>query len=172
MDGNANSGGVVHNSQQIINHPIYNSRTVDNDIAIIRISGTFSYNNNVRAAAIAGSNYNLGDNQVVWATGWGRTSVSGSGSENLRHVQVWTVNKNTYNQHYRSIGKSITANMLCSGWLDVGGHDQCYGDSGGPLFHNRVIVGVCSWGESCALARFPSVNARVSRFTSWIHSNS
>ncbi|CAD0195007.1 unnamed protein product [Chrysodeixis includens] len=169
---NANSGGSVHNSQQIINHPNYNSRTYDHDVAVVRISGTFSFNNNVRAGSIAGSNYNLGDNQVVWATGWGRTSANGSGSEQLRHVQVWTVNQNTCNQRYQSIGMSITANMLCSGWLDVGGRDQCVGDSGGPLFHNRVVVGVCSWGESCALARFPGVNARVSRYTSWIQNNS
>ncbi|CAD0195006.1 unnamed protein product [Chrysodeixis includens] len=169
---NANSGGTVFNTQSIRNHPNYNSRTLDNDISIIRISGTFSFNNNVRAASIAGSNYNLGDNQVVWAAGWGATSASGSSSEQLRHVQIWTVNQNTCNQRYQSIGRSITANMLCSGWLDVGGRDQCQGDSGGPLYHNNVVVGVCSWGESCALARFPGVNARVSRYASWIQSNS
>ncbi|CAH1286873.1 unnamed protein product [Chrysodeixis includens] len=169
---NANSGGVVHATQQIINHPSYNSWTLDNDIAIIRISGTFSFNNNVRAASVAGSNYNLGDNQVVWATGWGRTAVNGPSSEQLRHVQIWTVNQNVCNQRYQSIGRSITANMLCSGWLDVGGRDQCQGDSGGPLYHNGVVVGVCSWGEQCALARFPGVNARVSRYASWIQNNS
>ncbi|XP_047999851.1 trypsin, alkaline C-like [Leguminivora glycinivorella] len=61
--------------------------------------------------------------------------------------------------------------MLCSGWLDVGGRDQCQGDSGGPLIHNGVVIGVCSWGEQCALPRYPGVNARVSRYTSWIQSN-
>ncbi|CAD0195002.1 unnamed protein product [Chrysodeixis includens] len=144
---NANSGGVVHHSQQIYNHPNYNSWNLDNDIAIIRVVSAFSFNNHVRAASVAGSNYNLGDNQVVWAAGWGRTSFNGPSSEQLRHVQIWTVIQNTCNQRYQSIGRSITANMLCSGWLDVGGRDQCQGDSGGPLYHNRVVVGVCSWSE-------------------------
>ncbi|XP_026739106.1 trypsin, alkaline A-like [Trichoplusia ni] len=98
--------------------------------------------------------------------------ASGSGSQQLRHVQIWTVNQNICHQRYQTIRKSITANMLCSGWLDVGGRDQCQGDSGGPLFHNRVVVGVCSWGEECALARFPGVNVRVSRYASWIQNNS
>lgn len=65
----------------------------------------------------------------------------------------------------------ITDNMLCSGWLDVGGRDQCHGDSGGPLLHNGIVVGVTSWGHECALARFPGVNVRVTCFVSWIQSN-
>ncbi|XP_026745784.1 trypsin, alkaline C-like isoform X2 [Trichoplusia ni] len=168
---NANSGGVVHTVRSIINHPNYNAVTTDNDVAIIRVSSTFSFNNNVRAASIAGPNYNLGDNQVVWATGWGRLFFLGPASEQLRHVQVWTVNQNVCSQRYQTKGKIITPNMLCSGWLDVGGRDQCQGDSGGPLYHNGVVVGVCSWGEQCALPYYPGVNARVSRFSSWIQNN-
>ena len=164
----ASSGGVVHNTASIINHPSYNSRTYDNDVSIIRTATTIVHNNAARPASIAGANYNLGDNQVVWATGWGTTSQGGSLSEQLRQVQIWTVNQNVCNQRY---GGAITANMLCSGWLDVGGRDQCQGDSGGPLFHNGVVVGVCSWGNGCAQAFFPGVNARVSRFTAWIQSN-
>ncbi|KAM3967798.1 trypsin CFT-1-like [Aphomia sociella] len=168
---NANSGGSVHNVNQIIIHPSYNTRTMDSDVAILRVASTFAFNNNVRAASIAGSNYNLGDNQVVWATGWGSISPGGAASEQLRQVQIWTVNQATCRTRYSEVGQTITDNMLCSGWLDVGGRDQCQGDSGGPLYHNRVVVGVCSFGQSCALARYPGVNARVSRFTSWISSN-
>ncbi|XP_046978503.1 trypsin, alkaline C-like [Vanessa cardui] len=168
---NANSGGVVYTTSRIIIHPSYNTATLDQDIAILHIVGSFSFNNNVRAGQIAGSNYNLGDNQPVWAIGWGTTSVGGSSSEQLRHVQIWTVNQATCRNRYAELRRTITDNMLCSGWLDVGGRDQCQGDSGGPLFHNGVIVGVCSWGERCALARYPGVNVRVSRYTSWIQSN-
>ncbi|MBN4724496.1 serine protease, partial [Escherichia coli] len=126
----------------IINHPSYNANTYDSDIAVMRSATTIVYvNNAAQPGSIASANYNLADNQVVWAAGWGATESS-SGSEQLRHVQIWTINQNTCNQRY---GGSITANMLCSGWLDVGGRDQCSGDSGGPLYHNRVVVGVCSW---------------------------
>ncbi|KAG6460008.1 trypsin, alkaline C-like [Manduca sexta] len=167
----ANSGGVVHNLNSFLIHPNYNSRTRDYDIAIMRTATTIAFNNAAQPAKIAGPNYIVGDNQVVWAAGWGAIWYEGPGSEQLRHVQVWTVNQATCRSRFAAIDRIITDNMLCSGWLDVGGRDQCYGDSGSPLFHNGVVVGVCSWGHECALPRFPGVNVRVSRFANWISSN-
>ncbi|XP_046959593.1 trypsin, alkaline C-like [Vanessa cardui] len=168
---NANVGGIIHSTSRIIVHPSYNFATLDNDVAVLQIFGSFSFNDNVQASQIAGANYNLGDNQPVWAIGWGTTSVGGRPSEQLRHVQIWTVNQATCRTRYAELRRTVTDNMLCSGWLDVGGRDQCQGDSGGPLFHNGVVVGVRSWGEECALARYPGVNTRVSRYTAWIQSN-
>ncbi|KAJ8736122.1 hypothetical protein PYW08_006778 [Mythimna loreyi] len=167
----ANSGGVVHNVNQIINHPQFNGNTLNNDIAVMRSASTFSFNNNVRAAAIAGANYHLADNQVVWAAGWGATSEGGSSSEQLRHVELRSINQATCRNNYATRGIAINDNMLCSGWPN-GGRDQCQGDSGGPLYHNGIVVGVCSFGVGCAQARFPGVNARVSRYVSWIQQNS
>ncbi|XP_046959464.1 trypsin, alkaline A-like [Vanessa cardui] len=167
----ASSGGVVHTTNIFLIHPSYDRFTVDYDVAILRINGEFSFNNNVRPGRIAGPNYNLADNQAVWAIGWGLIDVSGPSSEQLRHVQIWTVNQEICRSRYAMIGRVITDSMLCAGWLDVGGRDQCQGDSGGPLLHNDVIVGICSWGEECALPYYPGVNGRVSRFSSWIQNN-
>nr|AAF24226.1 trypsin-like PiT2b precursor [Plodia interpunctella] len=168
---NANSGGVVFTTQQLINHPQYNSPVrYNNDVAIVRVAGSISYGSNIRAANIAGANYNPGDNQVVWATGWGYTGF-GSTSEQLRQVQVWTVNQAICTNRYATRNWVVTPNMLCSGWLDVGGRDQCQGDSGGPLFHNRNVVGICSWGIGCADSFLPGVNARVFNYIGWIQAN-
>ncbi|XP_049692545.2 trypsin, alkaline C isoform X1 [Helicoverpa armigera] len=192
----ANSGGIVHNVQQIINHPNYNHAIFDNDFAILRSVTVISFNNNVRAVSIAGANYNLPDNQAVWTAGWGRISVStvfyltgnhaltiffqnlysvsqenGPTSEQLRHVQVFTINQAICRSRYAAAFTTITDNMLCSGILDVGGRDQCSQDSGGPLYHNGIQVGVCSFGHGCARPQFPGVYARVSRATAWIASN-
>ncbi|XP_075975795.1 trypsin, alkaline C-like [Anticarsia gemmatalis] len=164
----ANSGGVVLGVASILRHPNYVEWNSDSDIAIMRTASSINYGVGIQPASIAGSNYNLADNQVVWASGWGRTE-HGISSEQLRHVQVWTINQAVCRQRYGSL--RLTDNMLCSGWLDVGGRDQCQGDSGGPLYHNRVVVGVCSWGDGCAQARFPGVNVRVSRFAQWIQNN-
>ncbi|XP_045505392.1 trypsin CFT-1-like [Colias croceus] len=168
----ASSGGVVHNTNSLILHPWYNDNTLDNDVAIVRSNTAFTFNANVARGSIASANYWLADNQVVWAVGWGLTTWNGRPSEQLREVQVWTVNLVTCRNRYREINLSVTDNMLCSGILDVGGRDQCGGDSGGPLLHNNVVVGVCSWGhEQCAHPRYPGVNALVSRYTSWIQAN-
>ncbi|KAI5642919.1 trypsin domain-containing protein [Phthorimaea operculella] len=170
---NANSGGIVFNTNQIINHPQFNRNNLDMDFAIVRVQGTFNFNNNVRAGNIAGPNYAVPDNAPVWAIGWGHTCYRFcSGSEQLRHVEIWTTNLNTCRNRYSEIRLSVTNNMLCAGWLDVGGRDACQGDSGGPLLHNNVIVGVTSWGEQCAHERYPGVNARVSVASNWIVANS
>ncbi|RVE51122.1 hypothetical protein evm_004265 [Chilo suppressalis] len=156
----ANSGGTVYNVGAIIAHSFYNVSSNDNDVAILRSISTILYNSLVQPATIAGASYYLADHQPVWAVGWGSTAQGGLSSEQLRHVQIWTINQAVCRSRYAAVGNTVTDNMLCSGWLDVGGRDQCQGDSGGPLYHNRVVVGVCSWGRGCANPNFPGVNAR------------
>ncbi|VVC95189.1 unnamed protein product [Leptidea sinapis] len=169
---NANSGGTVHIISAIIMHPSYNDNILDNDVAIARSSTAFGFNNNVRPVSIAGANYALPDNTAVWAIGWGMVTGNGPSSEQLRQVQVWTINWTVCRNRYNELGWLVTNTMLCTGVLDVGGRDQCGGDSGGPLLHNNVVVGICSWGHpNCGHPRYPGVNALVSRFTSWIQSN-
>ncbi|KAJ8736125.1 hypothetical protein PYW08_006781 [Mythimna loreyi] len=163
----ANSGGVVHNIAFYINHPSYNPHTINNDVAVMRSATTIVHNNNVRPVAIAGANYHLADNQVVWTAGWGLTSEGGAPSEQLRHVQVYSINQATCRSRY----SMLTDNMLCIGVLNVGGRSPCQMDSGGPTYHNGVQVGITSFGTGCGRPNFPSVTARVSRFASWITSN-
>ncbi|XP_050348330.1 trypsin CFT-1-like [Nymphalis io] len=164
----ASSGGSIHSVSRIINHPNYNDLTKNNDISLLRVSQAFPIGNIVKVGRIPSSNSGVADGQAVWAIGWGMTSFGGSPSEQLRHVQIWTVNQNTCRSAY---GSMVNDNMLCAGYLNVGGRDTCTQDSGGPLLHNGVVVGVVSFGNGCGNGRFPGVYARVSRYTSWIQSN-
>ncbi|XP_063839271.1 trypsin, alkaline A-like [Ostrinia nubilalis] len=177
------SNGTVYTIERIIIHPGYAFNwpaQPDNDVSILWLTGIIPVTSTSRPALIAGPNYNLADNQAVWATGWGWTQYGNftSQSEQLRHVQVYTVNQEICRQRFANLvingvpmPYTITDNMLCSGILDVGGRDQCYGDSGGPVFHHGVQVGICSFGHECALGEFPGVNVRVSQFTDWISEN-
>ncbi|CAG9136796.1 unnamed protein product [Plutella xylostella] len=167
-----NSGGEIYSADEFIIHPDFDYDTTDNDVALFRTLGTIRLRELV-PAAIAGPNYVLPDNESVWAIGWGHTTYGDpfSSSEELQHVEVWTIDQAICKARYGELGIEITDNMLCSGWLDVGGRDQCQGDSGGPLLHNNVVVGVTSWGKDCAHPYYPSVNVRVSRYTSWIQDN-
>lgn len=97
-----------------------------------------------------------------------RFQPGGPNSPVLRDVQLLSVNQEECIRRYSELGRRITDNMFCAGWLDIGGRDQCRGDSGGAVVHNNVVVGITSWGEGCAHERYPGVNVRVSRFTSWI----
>ncbi|XP_052744853.1 trypsin CFT-1-like, partial [Bicyclus anynana] len=177
---NANSGGVVHNVNRHITHPSYNvGGFMNNDIGIVRLATVISFNNNVRAGSIAGSNFHLPDNTLVWSIGWGLTAVSstfcyhyhwqGNLSEQLRHVQLRTTNQAECQRIYGS--HAVNANMICAGW-HTDGRGSCTADSGGPLLHNHVAFGIVSFGTNCGQARWPGVYTRVSRYTSWVQSNS
>ncbi|XP_011557938.2 trypsin, alkaline A-like [Plutella xylostella] len=168
----ASSGGSVHAVNRLISHASFNHNTQDNDLAIMRTTTQINFLPGlVAAGTFAGSNYNVPDGASVWAIGWGAGRPNGPGSEQLRHVEIWTVNQAVCRARYQNIRMTVTDNMLCSGWLDVGGRDQCTGDSGGPLLHDNVVIGVSSWGQGCASAEYPGVNVRVSRYIDWIRTN-
>ncbi|XP_064071889.1 trypsin, alkaline B-like [Vanessa tameamea] len=162
-----NSGGTIYNVMDLIKHFNYNTLTSKNDIGVIRIRNEFMFGGNVQVGRIGG--YHIGDDQVVWAAGWGKTSFNGQPSEELRHVQIWTVNHNTCQQNYGNMNL-ITEYLLCAGPREAN-NGVCTRDSGGPLVHNNAIVGVVSFGKDCGLPQFPAVFTRVSKYTDWIQTN-
>lgn len=72
----ANSGGTVYITFRILNHPDFNPFYYEADVSLLQSSSTFIFSDRVGAAAIAGPNYNVGDNQPLLAVGWGKSSVS------------------------------------------------------------------------------------------------
>ena len=57
--------------------------------------------------------------------------------------------------------------MICAGVPD-GGKDACLGDSGGPLVVGDKLVGIVSWGLSCALTDYPGVYSNVATLRSFV----
>lgn len=94
----------------------------------------------------------------------------GLSSSQLRDVQIFTINRQLCRQRYASLSRpqTISDNMICAGILDVGGKDACQGDSGGPLYYGDILIGIVSFGQSCADPRFPGVSTAVSSYTNWI----
>ncbi|GJQ74459.1 hypothetical protein Trydic_g21329 [Trypoxylus dichotomus] len=161
------SGGSVHSVSSIIAHSSYNSRTIDYDIAVIRVSSAFSLGSfGVSAISLpsSGSTPSAGATAVV--SGWGTLSSGASTlPTQLQAVQVPIVSRSSCRRSYGT--NSITDRMLCAGFT-AGGKDACQGDSGGPLVVNGVLVGVVSWGYGCAIAEYPGVYADVGNLRSWI----
>ncbi|HEY1015077.1 MAG TPA: trypsin-like serine protease [Herpetosiphonaceae bacterium] len=165
----------VKTVSQVIPHPSYNANTMDNDIALLKLSSNVTLNARVAVVPVATSPANdgiiePGDNATV--TGWGTTSSGGSTSSQLRQVTIPLVSNATCNAPIAYNGQ-ITGNMLCAG-LAGGGRDSCQGDSGGPLVGQDGatwrLIGVVSWGEGCAAANKYGVYARVTNYQSWIAS--
>ncbi|PTL75963.1 serine protease [Vitiosangium sp. GDMCC 1.1324] len=164
------SGGTLVSVSSIVVHNSYNSSTIDNDIAVVRLSAPMTLGS-TQAKAVnlptQGSDPAVG--VLALASGWGVTS-SGSSSipANLMSVKVPIVARATARASYGA--SAITDNMIAAG-LTEGGKDTCQGDSGGPLVINGVLVGISSWGRGCALPNYPGIYTRVGNYVDWIKNN-
>jgi len=71
---------------------------------------------------------------------------------------------------------NIDESMICAGDLKEGKIDGCQGDSGGPMVYlnpendHVEVIGVVSFGFSCAVADAPGVYADVRKELDWITS--
>ena len=159
-------GGDVIPTQQIIAHPDYNVVPDDSDIALIKLSSAADTSDPNIAIVPLNADGNVPiDGGPVTISGWGATSEGGSATNDLLFVTVNAISNTDCNVQYNG---GITDNMLCA---QAGGKDACQGDSGGPLVaDNCTLVGVVSFGASCADPEFAGVYARVSRFIDWTES--
>lgn len=64
------------NSAKVIRHPRYNSRNLDNDIMLIKLSKPATLNSYVRTVSLPSSCASSGSRCLI--SGWGNTSSSGS----------------------------------------------------------------------------------------------
>ena len=155
-------------AEQVIVHPGYDSWTMENDIALIRLAQalpesapTLSLNDDSQVPV-------PGTDAVV--AGWGTLSSGGGSPDRLHKVTVPIVSLEKANDP-KAYGGSILPNMLAAGFTE-GGKDSCQGDSGGPLvidINGQMIqVGVVSWGKGCADPYAYGIYTRVSSYTDWI----
>ncbi|XP_075071861.1 trypsin-like [Mixophyes fleayi] len=153
------------NSAKVISHPSYNSRTIDNDIMMIKLASSATINSYVKVVALPTSCAATGTGCLI--SGWGNTLSSGSNMPNL--LQCLFAPILTTAQCTAAYPGQITNNMFCAGFLE-GGKDSCQGDSGGPVVCNSQLQGIVSWGNGCALRFYPGVYTKVCNYNSWISS--
>ncbi|MCM2268378.1 MAG: serine protease, partial [Elusimicrobiales bacterium] len=138
---------------EIIKNPGWDTNTMDNDFALVKLSGDSKF------APIALNTKEITKADFVTA-GWGTTSEGGGVSKILMKVSVPFVDKATCSAAY----DGITDSMICAGYKE-GGKDSCQGDSGGPLIvgtgANMALAGVVSWGEGCARPNKYGVYSKV-----------
>lgn len=66
--------GSAYSVESATAHPNYNSRTIANDVAVIRVSRPISFNAKVRAISLTGRTVSDGSSCVL--SGWGTLKVS------------------------------------------------------------------------------------------------
>ncbi|XP_052454791.1 serine protease 27-like [Carassius gibelio] len=169
-----NANEISRTVRTIIVHPSYNSNTNDNDIALLRLSSTVTFNNYIRPVCLAAQNSVFPSGTSSWITGWGDTqSGVNLPSPGILQETMIPVVDNVQCNNLMGSG-SVTSNMMCAGLIQ-GGKDTCQGDSGGPMVSKQCTVwvqsGITSWGYGCARPNSPGVYTSVSRYQSWITNN-
>lgn len=171
-----NLNRISRSVSKIIKHPNYNPITDDNDITLLRLSSSVTFNNSIRPVCLAAAGSTFANGTKMWITGWGdiRFNVPLPSPKILQEVEVPVVENSDCSKAFSLENTIITNNMICAGFLGQGGKDSCQGDSGGPMVIKDgsvwVQAGIVSFGHECATAKFPGVYTRVSQYQSWISS--
>jgi secreted trypsin-like serine protease len=156
-------------------HPSWNSRNINNDIAVLTLSEPLELNDVVKVISIAPQG--IEPSGPALGTGWGLTENGGSvPPDALQEVQLKVFPRSRCQLIY-SIINPINKTMMCAN--SPGEHKgACNGDSGSPLVCNNgggsgsdYQCGVVSWGVrgQCGNPNFPSVYANVANYHNWIN---
>jgi trypsin len=156
---------------QVIRHEKYNSNTLLNDIALLKLTQTINYTNATPIRLVSENDSAAGATDpgvLAWVTGYGLTRVSPPAyPSTLQKVQLPIVT----NAQASVVWTDIPVTDVMAGYLN-GGKDACAGDSGGPLVvpvaGQYKLAGIVSWGSSNCNTY--GAYTRVSIFASWISS--
>ncbi|CAG0906313.1 unnamed protein product, partial [Darwinula stevensoni] len=165
-------GGVLVNVADVLQHPSFDWNDLSNDICLLTLDEPLPLDDvTMKAVALPEQDQDYEGGVDVSVSGWGTLSPGGSTPDILQVVDVYTYTDDACNEAY---GGDVTPDMICAG-VDEGGKDSCQGDSGGPLFlkgGDEHLVGIVSWGYSCAEPDFPGVYAQTSTHIDWLAENS
>jgi len=159
--------------ERVIRHPSYDSSSVNNDIALLRLSRDVVFNDAVRPACLPTNKANSYQGYNAIVSGWGTTSENGQTSDVLKETTIQILSQNDARcVRGANSGASVPYSKMCG---YARGKDSCQGDSGGPLVVTEdgryTVVGVVSYGTGCGRENYPGVYARVTNYIDWINSN-
>ena len=162
--------GKTYAVDSVIVNEGFDSQTLLNDIALLRLKDTINFVNATPIKLV--NSDDVFANAIVpgvmsLVTGWGYTHVSPNVLPTaLQKVQLPIVS----NSQASTVWSSIPSTDLMAGYLN-GNKDACNGDSGGPLvvpvLGEYKLAGIVSWGSSSCSTY--GAYTRISDFENWIH---
>jgi len=173
----ANLGAVdYHNPEQSISvsvwtaHPNYNSRTLDYDFSVAKLSKDATLTANVGLIALAASATNMEYSGMASTSGWGYTTQIQQSTPNMmQYTDIPLVSQADCQAVWGDVIE-ITDRIQCAGGNGV---SSCMGDSGGPLTivdDNGVttLIGAVSWVQSRCSPSYPGGYAKIASVRGWI----
>ncbi|KAG2388829.1 hypothetical protein C9374_000268 [Naegleria lovaniensis] len=172
-------GCIRRKVHRFITHPLYDSKVVVNDIALIELEEEVEFSTSIRPIQIPDYVPLVGTELTL--TGWGHDPSEKTKTVLLEQVSFPLMKEDACT----SIGlrMSVRKGQVCAG-SETG--DACSGDSGSPLllplgscasdskFYCYSIVGLVSYGISCSNTRVANrvgVYTSVPYFKKWIQQN-
>ncbi|XP_078509316.1 serine protease 27-like [Lissotriton helveticus] len=144
------------------------------DISLLQLQSTVNFTDYILPICLPSSSVQITSGTLCWVTGWGdiQLGVDLPDPKTLQEVQVPIIDQSVCSVLYLvGANSDIQNDMLCAGYLE-GGKDSCSRDTGGPLVcqfaGSWLLAGIVSWGEDCALPRYPGVYTRASYYADWI----
>ncbi|XP_047109610.1 mite allergen Eur m 3-like [Schistocerca piceifrons] len=163
-------GGTRHSVTSIVIHPQYDeSDSWVNDVAVLRVWMPFPLNGEtVAPIQLPAQGEDTPAGSPVTVVGWGRLSFDGNISNSLQKVDIEVWDRELCSSLFEDGFQSpVYPTQICAAGVDERG-SSCDGDSGGPLLHEGVVVGLVSWSYRCATPPYPTVYTRVSSYVDWI----
>ncbi|XP_017012291.2 serine protease 1-like [Drosophila takahashii] len=158
-------------SSNWIQHADYYSKTVRNDISLIKTSAvTFSSSVNKIALPAIASSYSTYVGQTAVASGWGMTAdTETSVTKNLQFADLTVIANSVCQKTFGSL--VVTSKVICVATPNA--ISTCQGDSGGPLALDGTLIGITSFGaeDGCEIGA-PAAFTRVTSYLDWIQTNS
>jgi hypothetical protein len=154
---------------EVIVHEGYNSQSLENDIALLKLEVPVNFPNAVPVRLVSADDVLEGatiPGVMSWVTGWGLTNVSPKVfPTTLQKVQLPIVSNSTAS----IVWTTIPTTDIMAGYRN-GNKDACSGDSGGPMvvpvLGEYKLAGIVSWGSSNCNTY--GGYTRVSLFDTWI----
>merc|ERR1712107_247121 len=153
----------------------HNSRTIDNDIAVLELAEDLTFTKKIKPACLPSSETKDYSGSASTVSGWGGTIGYGPNDQQPQQPRQCTLKetivkliKGSDPMCSKYLKTSSSKIKLCAFAKDT---DACQGDRGGPLTvpenGKYTLVGVVSYGSGCASST-PGVYVRVQGFLPWI----
>lgn len=156
-------GGQLIEATKIIKHEDFDSESLANDIALVKLSKKVKLSDSVQIVSLATKDDVQGTR--AYLSGWGFTNDTSKVLPKVLHgVEVAVISRALCRRHH--LGITVFDNNVCAFAL---GKDSCQGDSGGPMITNGKLCGIVSWGVGCGSS--PGVYTSVPAFSDWIKTN-
>ncbi|XP_040569659.1 mite allergen Der p 3 isoform X2 [Lepeophtheirus salmonis] len=159
---------------KIIEHPKYNPRNFENDIALMHFKKPVPFLPHIRSICLPEQGEDV-VGKTGYVTGWGEIYEEGPRPRILHEVDIPIFGHKRCTDLFTKadLDELVTDVFICAG-EEEGGKDACEGDSGGPLvFKSKkrgqwVLAGITSWGRGCGEKYQPGVYTRVPIYVEWV----